>query len=118
MALAPNFAEGHVSRGTILRELVRPVEALASYDRALALGLDTAELHNSRGVALRDLMRLEEAVASFDKAIGLKPDYAIAYLNKAYILLHKGELAARLGTAGVADSGNSNQVVPAAALGR
>ncbi len=93
LALAPNFAEGHVSRGTVLRELVRPAEALASYDRALALGLNTAELHNSRGVALRDMMRLDEAVASFDKAIARKPDYAVAYLNKAYILLHQGDLA-------------------------
>jgi tetratricopeptide (TPR) repeat protein len=93
VGLAPNFAEAHAGRGAVLRELVRPEEALASYDRALALRPDNAELHNSRGITLRDMMRLDEALVSLDRAIALKPDNAIAQLNKAYILLTKGEMA-------------------------
>ena len=56
-------------------DLKRPAEALASYDKAIALKPDYAEAHNNRGNALRDLKRPEEALASYDKAIALKPDY-------------------------------------------
>ena len=57
-------------------KLKRPAEALASYDRAIALKPDYAEAHNNRGNALRDLKRPEEALASYDRAIALKPDFA------------------------------------------
>ena len=62
--------------GIALQDLKRPAEALASYDKAIALKPDFAEAYNNRGNALRDLKRPEEALASYDKAIALKPDYA------------------------------------------
>ena len=58
---------------------MRPEEALASYDRAIALKPDFAAAHNHRGNALRDLKRFAEALASYDKAIALKPDDAEAH---------------------------------------
>ena len=69
-------------------DLKRPAEALASYDKAIALKPDDAEAHNNRGNALRDLKRPEEALASFDKAIALKPDYAEAHNDRGNALLH------------------------------
>ena len=67
--------------------LKRPAEALASYDKAIALKPDVAAAHNNRGNALRDLKRPAEALASYDKAIALKPDYAEAHNNRGNALM-------------------------------
>ena len=67
-------------------DLKRPEEALASYDKAIALKPDYAEAYSNRGNALRDLKRLEDALASYDKAIALKPDFAEAYNNRGNAL--------------------------------
>ena len=72
--------------GMRCRELKRHEEALASYDKAIALKPDYAEAYNNRGNALKDLKRHEEALASYDKAIALKPDYAEAYNNRGAAL--------------------------------
>ena len=70
----------------MLQELKRLDEALASYDKALALKPNYAEAIYNRGVALQDLKRFDEALASYD-AIALKPDYAEAYNNRGNALL-------------------------------
>jgi tetratricopeptide (TPR) repeat protein len=65
----------------------RRVEALASYDRLLAIRPDYAEGHNNRAVVLADLERFEEALASYDKALAIRPDYAEAHHNRGIVLL-------------------------------
>jgi tetratricopeptide (TPR) repeat protein len=67
--------------------LRRPAEALASYNKAIALRPDYAEAHSNRGTALLDLKRPAEALASCDKAIALKPDYAEAHSNRGNALV-------------------------------
>ncbi len=69
-----------------LRNLKRPEDALASYDRAIALKPDYAEAYYNRGNALMDLKRPEDALASYDKAIALEPDSAEAYNNRGEAL--------------------------------
>jgi len=69
-----------------LKELRRIEEALASYDKAVALKPDYAEVYSNRGIALHDLKRSEEALASYDRAIALQPDYAEAYNNRGNAL--------------------------------
>src|SRR5207249_7287885 len=66
--------------------LRKPDEALASFDKALALRPDYAETLNGRGNALRDLERPEEALASYDKALAIQPDYAEAFNNRGNAL--------------------------------
>ena len=56
------------NRGNALRELKRFDEALASYDKALALKPDYAEALINRGNALLELKRFDEALASYDQA--------------------------------------------------
>ena len=78
-------------------DLKRPAEALASYDKAIALKPDDAEAHYNRGNALRDLKRPAEALASYDKAIALKPDYVAAHNNRGNalkVLKHPAEALA------------------------
>ena len=86
MAPQPDSAEANYTRGSALKEQQRLAEALAAFDRAIALKPDYAEAHNSRGIVLANLDRLDDAVAGFDRAIALKPDYAEAYNNRGIVL--------------------------------
>ncbi len=61
-------------------------EALASYDRALAVQRDHAEALCNRGVTLYDLRRFDEALASYDCALAVRPDYAEALFNRGITL--------------------------------
>ena len=77
-------------------------EALASYDRAIALRPDYAEALTNRGVTLHDLKRFDEALASYARAIACAPDYAEAHYHEAMCRLLIGDFQARLGKAGMA----------------
>src|SRR5262249_28341355 len=85
------YPEAFSNRGNALTELKRFDEALASYDKAIALKPDYAEAFSNRGTALKDLKRLDEALASYDKAIALKPDYADGYMNRGFGRLLAGQ---------------------------
>ena len=76
------------NRGNALHELKRFEEALASYDRALALRPDYVEALANRGVTLHELKRFEEALASYDRALAVRPDYAEAFVNRG-VTLHE-----------------------------
>jgi hypothetical protein len=58
------------------------VEALASYDRALALRPDWVDALMNRGTALAELHRTEEALASYSLALALQPDHIEALWNR------------------------------------
>jgi tetratricopeptide (TPR) repeat protein len=85
-ARVPNSAEVHNNRGAILQMMKRYDEALASYDRAIALKPDYANSHFNRGTALKQLNRFDEALASYDKAIALNPGQAEAHNNRGALL--------------------------------
>ena len=61
-------------------------EALAGYDRALAIGPDDPEALNGRGIVLRQLRRPNDALASYDRALSLRPDYPAALANRGNVL--------------------------------
>ena len=82
----PDYAEGHSNRGVILQLMKRHEEALASYDRAIALRPGYANAHFNRGTVLKKLGRREEALASYDQALALAPDHAEAYNNRGVVL--------------------------------
>ncbi len=63
-------------------------EALAGYDRALAVRPDHANALHNRGVTLHLLQRFEEALASYDGALAVQPDHADA-LNNRGLTLHQ-----------------------------
>src|SRR6202012_2233672 len=82
-----------VNRANVLRELARLPEALAGYDRAIALAPAYPAAHHHRGVLLMDLQRLPEAVAAFDRALALRPGDAETEAAKAMALLLAGDFA-------------------------
>ena len=84
--MRPDYAEALYNRGNTLQELKRFEEALASYDRALAVRPDYAEALYNRGNTLKELKRFEEALASYDRALTVRPDYAEALSNRGLTL--------------------------------
>ena len=82
----PIFVQALIDRGAALQALMRFPEAVASYDRALAIKPDHAKALNSRGRALQALKRNAEALASFDRALAVKPDFAEALYNRGLLL--------------------------------
>ena len=96
LKLEPRQPLAHRDLGNAFQQLRRFEEALASYDKALALKSDLADAHNNRGIALAGLHRLDEALISYGRAIALKPDYAQAYNNRGTVLADQKRAAEAL----------------------
>jgi tetratricopeptide (TPR) repeat protein len=80
----------------VLRDIGRFSEAVASFDRAIALEPRYVEAYAGRGIALRQLQRNDEALASFDRALVLRPASAELYNNRGNVLRHLQRLAEAL----------------------
>lgn len=78
-------ADDHVSAG-------RLDEALRCFKAALQHDPLSPPLRFNVANVLRELKRYKEALEWFDKAIEVKPDFAMAYHNKATTLLQLGRL--------------------------
>ena len=64
----------------------RYADAIASYDKAIAISPSYAEAWLNRGVALDYLGRYDEAIASYDKVIALQPNLTTARENREIAL--------------------------------
>jgi hypothetical protein len=88
--------------GSGLAKRGRHEEALACYDRALAIRRDIPQLLSNRGNALGNLSHFDEAETSLREALRLKPDFANAHRNLGRVLVDLGrweEAAASVRTA-------------------
>jgi tetratricopeptide (TPR) repeat protein len=92
LAFDPAHADALHMLGALQLQRGDWVEALALFDRALALA-PSAAIHSNRGAALRALGRLEEALASHDEAARLAPGLAPIHANRAEVLLALGRHA-------------------------
>ena len=61
-------------------------EALAAFDKALALDPGNVHAWNNKGSTLNSLKRYDEALAALDKAVELDPDYTAAWDTKGSAL--------------------------------
>jgi tetratricopeptide (TPR) repeat protein len=84
-------AQLHSNRGIALCELDRYADAVASFERGLALNPRYPEAWSNRGVALTKLRRFDEALASHDRALAIDPGYAEAHYNEAHLRLLMGD---------------------------
>ena len=62
--------------------VVLKIEAVAAFDRALALDAGSAEAWLGRGNVLVELNDYDGALAAFDKALALNSDLAGAWLGR------------------------------------
>ncbi|HEY0725965.1 MAG TPA: tetratricopeptide repeat protein, partial [Pyrinomonadaceae bacterium] len=74
------------NRGCVLQQLQRYTEALASYDRVLALMPENEFALHNRGAALLALKRYHEALESFERVLTLAPDDTEALTNRGVAL--------------------------------
>ena len=77
--------------GAVNAGLGRLEQAVANYEKALAIKPDYAEAYNNMGSALKDKGESDAAIESYKKALKIKPDYAEAYNNMGNALLDKGD---------------------------
>ncbi len=66
------------------------VDAMAHYDRALALNPKDANAHNNLGVALAALGRIADAIVRHEHALDLDPENARAHYNLGLALTAQG----------------------------
>lgn len=78
----PNDASLWFNRAVMLQQLGRHEEALADYDKALALRANDAEAWFNRGVACEALKRSEDAIASYDRTLALQRRHLGALNNR------------------------------------
>jgi len=91
IALDPNLARAHSLLGMALSSTGRHAEALASLDRAIALGV--ADAHGSRADVLVALGRPAEAIESFDRALAREPGSVADWCNRGAALMDLGRCA-------------------------
>ena len=89
--LQPADVDAWCDLGEALLALGRPEEALAAWDRAVALR-PSPDLHANRGVALRQSGRLDEALAAQDRALALNSADAETWSNRGNVLKDLGRL--------------------------
>jgi tetratricopeptide (TPR) repeat protein len=82
--------------GVVLGRLGRNTEAVASYDRALALAPDSIEAWYGRGMTLLAIGQRQEAIVSFDRVIAARPDFTHVHLLRAKLLADLGQRDAAL----------------------
>ena len=82
----PGNPQAHFEQGAALAGSLQFDQAVARYDRAIALKPDYAEAYAARGVALLGLKKFEQAVTSFEFALFMKPDLAWVHFHRAEAL--------------------------------
>ena len=77
-------------RGSVLGRAGRNQEALADFDRAIALDANYAQAYANRGQVHRQMNRLDLALADYNKALALDQNYAAAYLGRGQVYRAQG----------------------------
>jgi protein O-mannosyl-transferase len=83
VAKDPQSHIGYNNRGNIFNERDQLNEAMADYQKAIAINPGFARALNNRGIVFAKAGRNAEALEDFNKAIAFKPDFEKAYYNRA-----------------------------------
>ncbi|MBA3323167.1 MAG: tetratricopeptide repeat protein [Pyrinomonadaceae bacterium] len=73
LQVSPDMSDAYIKLGAVFRDLGRHEDALASYDRAVALDKDDYEAWANRAVTLINLGKVEDALDSVNKSLDLAP---------------------------------------------
>ena len=73
-----------------LQSIEEHEDAIAGYDRVVAIKSDYHKAWNNRGNSLHNLGRYEEAITSYDRAVAIKSDYHEAWNNRGISLHNLG----------------------------
>ena len=90
LALNPNDFGLLSQLGDMYFESGQYIDAIVTYDKALAVNPTCADCYNDRGLSSYYLGDVNSALDSFDKAVALKPDFTHAWLSKGFVLVSTG----------------------------
>lgn len=91
LKLEPRLAAAHFNLALLYKKAKRPDEALASYERAVALGIrDVEEVYSNMGVLLSEMRQSSRAQQAYERALQLNPRYVPALFNLAGLLEEHG----------------------------
>jgi len=80
-----------VNKGFSLKNLGKPQDEIACYDRALEINPRCAEAWYNKGVELGDLAKDQKAIACFDRVLEINPGQVEAWYNKGVVLGRLGK---------------------------
>ena len=83
--------ESHFNAGLVQVAMGKPLDAIASFDAAIALAPGLAKLKVTRGDTLQALGKLPEAVADYKAALALEPGDAATLKKATLCLLETGQ---------------------------
>lgn len=85
-------AHAYYNLGTIFQKQDKLLDAIAMYEKAIALHLNHPNVYYNLGVMFKAQNRREEAVVLYEKTIALSPDHVNAYINLGNILKDQNRL--------------------------
>jgi tetratricopeptide (TPR) repeat protein len=77
--------------GSVLNDQKKYDEAIAKYQKSIALDPKYALPYNNWGYVLSEQKKYDEAIAKYQKSIELDPKYALPYYNWGYVLKAQGK---------------------------
>ncbi len=92
----PRNEDSWLLRGLVSQLQGKPVEAIASYTRAIKMNKKNALTYVRRGSAYAERQQLRKALADYKRALRLAPDMAVAYACRGKIFIQKGDNASAL----------------------
>ena len=92
LALNPNYAIAHSSRGNQYYSRGMYKEALQDFDRAIDLDPKLAVAYEYRGKTYAKLKEFDKAIKDLDMAIGLEPSRGWAYVYRGIARVELGKL--------------------------
>ncbi|MDB9483697.1 serine/threonine-protein kinase, partial [Dolichospermum circinale CS-537/05] len=81
-------SEDWFTEGNQLFDLQKYEEAIASFDKAIAIQPNNPNFWNDRGNALGRLEKYKEAITSYDKAIAIQPNYYESWSKRGLALCY------------------------------
>jgi tetratricopeptide (TPR) repeat protein len=82
----PTDARPWNNMGVALAASGKTTDAIAVYDKSLAINNDSSQTHNNLGSALAEAGRFDEAMTQIQKAIAIDPDNSAAHINLGHLL--------------------------------
>jgi tetratricopeptide (TPR) repeat protein len=88
----PEMAAAHFNLALLYKKNKLYAEALASYENAIRLGIDTVqEVYSNMGVLYSELRQANTAAEMYERALEVDPGYIPAMFNRAGLLEEAGE---------------------------
>ncbi|MCM1110958.1 MAG: tetratricopeptide repeat protein [Clostridium sp.] len=90
----PFLGDAFELRGVINQNLGRTEEAVADYDRALAMAPENRNLLFNKALALEEIKEYDRAEEAFSTLLRIFPRYSEGYLGRAKLLMAKKDMVA------------------------